>query len=476
MAHGGLQKSGVCLRGKPQLRRECHRLFVPPRYALMGIMTDYAILEIGLHEHNAENYRAELSLKMPEEDAKRTCTEAISRFNLADLAVVARDNPSEYGPRLTSALFANESLRSFFSTACAMAKSSIQAPLRLRLRIGPTLPELHDLRWESLCHPYNSERRLATDENILFSRYVDSEDWRAVRIRSRGDLKALVVIANPEDLYDWRPNGRSLAPVDVDGELERARTGLAGIPLTLLASRGTATLEALGTYLSTGYDILYLVCHGAFEEAGPHLYLEDEAGNVEATAGADLLARILEIEQPPLLVVLASCQSAGVGGEWRSTDGGALAPLGPRLAEIGIPAVLAMQGNVAMGTVARFMPKFFSELIRDGRIDRAMAVARRAVREHSDWWVPVLFTRLESGRLFAEEEYIVKSNALRVLSAMPPLQVPIPREDLLERSKLSAEAFEQAEKYLIKKRYILCTMKKRAITPKGLAARQEAKE
>jgi hypothetical protein len=59
-----------------------------------------------------------------------------------------------------------------------------------------------------------------------------------------------------------------------------------------------------------------------------------------------------------------------------------------------------MQGNVMMQTVAEFVPAFFRELQRDGQIDRAMAVARGAVRGRADWWVPVLFMRLKSGRLW----------------------------------------------------------------------------
>jgi hypothetical protein len=129
--------------------------------------------------------------------------------------------------------------------------------------------------------------------------------------------------------------------------------------------------------------------------------LEDEAGKVDVVAGKELVTRIREMRQRPRLVVLASCQSAGQGdSETRSDDRGALAALGPRLAEAGIPAVLAMQGNVTMQTVAEFMPVFFRELQRDGQIDRAVSVARGAVRERPDWWVPVLFMRLKSGRLW----------------------------------------------------------------------------
>ena len=99
-------------------------------------------------------------------------------------------------------------------------------------------------------------------------------------------------------------------------------------------------------------------------------------------------------------MVLASCQSAGLGGDARSNDAGVLAALGPRLAEAGVPAVLAMQGDISMETVSRFMPTFFHELQRDGQIDRAMAAARGAIRDRHDWWAPALFMRLRSGRIW----------------------------------------------------------------------------
>ena len=51
------------------------------------------------------------------------------------------------------------------------------------------------------------------------------------------------------------------------------------------------------------------------------------------------------------------------------------------------------------------MQVFFQELLRDGQIDRAMTEARFAVREHPDHWVPVLFTRLVTGRLWYEQRF-----------------------------------------------------------------------
>jgi hypothetical protein len=88
----------------------------------------------------------------------------------------------------------------------------------------------------------------------------------------------------------------------------------------------------------------------------------------------------------------------------RSSDSeGALASLGARLADTGVPAVLAMQGSVMVDTVAHFMPRFFKELNIHGQIDRAVAVARGSIlRTQPDWWMPVLIMRLREGRIWYE--------------------------------------------------------------------------
>jgi hypothetical protein len=62
--------------------------------------------------------------------------------------------------------------------------------------------------------------------------------------------------------------------------------------------------------------------------------------------------------------------------------------------------VLAMQGRISFQTIDQFLPAFFQELQRDGQIDRAMAVARSHVRDRPDWWMPVLFMRIKSGRIW----------------------------------------------------------------------------
>jgi hypothetical protein len=125
--------------------------------------------------------------------------------------------------------------------------------------------------------------------------------------------------------------------------------------------------------------------------------LEREDGTAERISGA-LFARVLQdLPRRPVLVVLAACQGAG-----ELHQAGALAAVGPALAGAGVGAVVAMQGQLTQATAGRLLPVFFAELRRDGRVDRALAAARAAVRDRPDWWAPVLFLRLRDGRLWAE--------------------------------------------------------------------------
>ena len=352
-----------------------------------------ADLEIGLHRWDAGRFAVELQFRRPDDEAEIAPIRGLASI---DPAVLRAEVEESYGQALSRALFADPVVSQGFSKIRSVAEA-IDVRLRVRLFIGPSAPELHALRWELLRDPQTG-KSLLTDEAILFSRFLSSLDWRMVKLRPEDELQALVVVANPSDLSAYRPDGRALPPIDVAGEVGRATAALDGIPVTPLT--GPGTLERLIDHLRDEYDIVYLVCHGALIEGDPRLWLEDESGKSAKVSGTDLVTRLGDLERRPRLIVLASCQSAGAGEDARADDGGVLAALGPRLAEAGIPAVIAMQGNITMRTVAVLMPVFFKELRRDGQIDRAMAAARGAVRDRDDQWMPVLFMRLGSGRIW----------------------------------------------------------------------------
>jgi hypothetical protein len=349
----------------------------------------YAELEIGLHRLAAEEVQVELRFSDPGSDAEVPAEKGPAALDLAALLTLQQD-PRAYGEALAAQVFSDERVRGLYGRA----KTAVEASgrfLRLRVLVGPSVPELHGVRWELLCDP-ETRAPFATSEKILFSRFMVSQDWRPVKLRRKAELTALLAVAAPSDCATY-----SLADVDRGGEIARALEGLGGIRSTVLGKEEPLTLERLAAGLRDGVDILYLVCHGALLRGQvPWLFLQDEAGKAARVEGAALAERLQELPAPPRLAVLASCESGG------TADGAAQSALAPRLAEAGVTAVVSMQGQISMETVKRLIPVFFSELCKDGQIDRALAVARGTVRGRPDAWMPALSLRLKSGRLWYE--------------------------------------------------------------------------
>ena len=372
-------------------------------------------LEMGMHRRGEDRWTVELrfSSESRAEGGTDVFSSGPAELDLPRLAALRHGGPvttEQYGRALTEGLFSSASVRVEFEKArTAAARAGV--PLRVRLLIAPSAPELHPLRWETLLDPADGSP-LLTDANVHFSRYLTTTDWRPVRMRTLGELRALVAIADPTNVEEYGAPGddedsarEQLDPVDVEGELARARQALHPIGTQSLTGPGRTTLTHLVDELRAGYDVVYLVCHGYLVDGEPQLVLEHDDGTAHVVKGHLLVQRLKELQHLPRLVVLASCQSAGretVG----TRDGGALAAIGPQLVEIGVPAVLAMQGNISMQTVETFVPAFFRRLSKHGRIDQAMTEARAEIRDRGDWWAPTLFMRLHSGRLWYRPGFV----------------------------------------------------------------------
>lgn len=359
-------------------------------------MTKFADLEMSFHKREDGKYSVELRLSQPDSEADTRLGSGAPinvEFDFATLQVMIAD-PAEYGKMLSESLFVPE-MATAFSEARASAAST-QVPLRIRLMAGPSAPEINTLYWETLRDP-KDKTPMFTGENILLSRYLASGDLRPVKLRPQGALKALAAASNPSDL-----SKRKLAPVDVAGELGRAKESLGSIPVTEVGITEPCTLNNLIEKLRAGYDIFYLAAHGTFSENGePRVWLQADDGTSAITSAEEIVTRIKELQNQPRLVVLASCQSAGDGQTPPNEDTGrVLQAFGPKLAQAGVPAVVAMQGSISMESVKKFFPVFFTELGKDGQIDRALAVARGTIREAYDFWMPVLFMRLRNGKIW----------------------------------------------------------------------------
>lgn len=351
-----------------------------------------AELEIALKRLDAYRYSVDLRYTPPGHQTDEWVS-GNTRFDLTALRAAALDDES-YGQQLTAMLLSDDKLRAKLVAVRHEAEAA-DADLRLRLLIDQSAPELHTVRWERLAEP-ESGKPLMARQWVHFSRYLANSDWRPVRPRPESRLRALVVLASPSNLSDW-----GLTPIPEEIELPLAESGLHGMEIHRLTNPGQATRARILHHLRAGLDVVYLICHGAFDaEAGkPLLYLCSEGGEVEAVDGIEFANQIEDLTQRPRLVVLASCDSAGSVADQSAVSEAQLGALGPRLAKAGIPAVVAMHGPLSIETASAFMPVFLREVQSDGRVDRAMSVARNCIRDRPDWWKPVLFLRLRSGRL-----------------------------------------------------------------------------
>lgn len=395
----------------------------------------YSDLEIEVLEEGSDTYSIEMRFVAAGSDSEvrllKDKTTAIPRAQLLALKEL-KPGSEEYGVALAKVVFEDPLIAVSFEKARS-ASQALNSLLRVRLLLDANLPDLHDVHWE--CLRDVSGNSLFTNDQILFSRYLPSLDWRAPKLPVGKQLKALVAIANPTNLSDFESDGQTLTPIDVNAELVSAKAALSAIAITVLDA---PTLESLTAKLREGFDIFYLVCHGAVVEGKSLLMLCDGSGKVELASGADLEARFRDLSERPRLVVLASCQSA------RGTHS-----LGPMLAGAGVPAVLAMQGNLSMKTNAIFMPAFFRELILDGLIDRAMSVARGAIRDQSDSWMPILYMRLRTGMIWQDDPVVpvVKTSRFKRNMAIAALVLAAlivafyllsdPAADLTEKLKIN---------------------------------------
>ena len=318
-----------------------------------------------------EGYHAEARFTRPDSHAEVSIPPAPLRIAYPELLANWLD-PAAYGAQLSADLFAAPNLRDLIIQALAVAQA-LKSPLRLRLRLDPADGPLNALRWETLRHPVTGDP-LLTSSQVWLMRSLGSADWSPVDLAPRGQLRALALVSAPTDLARYR-----LSPLDAAAEVSVARTAFGPGDTTILGP-GSATLTQLGAALRTGCDLLSLTAHGAMSAGQPRLWLEREDGTADVVDGGDLALRVRELRHKPLLAVLISCQSAGHGAEEVA------AALGPQLVAAGIPAVVAMQGQITMQTAARA-----SLMARS---------IRPSVRDRPDGWMPVLFTRLRDGRIW----------------------------------------------------------------------------
>lgn len=327
------------------------------------------------------------------------------RTDLTDDTPIALDDadllsrtafPDLYGATLTRMVFV-EDLRAAWERARGYYEGS-GYPVRLRICLEGD-DSLHAIRWELLRDPLTG-MALAQSERVLLSRFLNSDVIPREYLTRRPKLRAVVAAANPA--------GSHKPPIDVRGEVDRIRGALASAELTVIdgvEERPRPTVANIAEALRDGADILYVICHGDLKGDEAFLWLEQEGDEpYQPVAGASFVASISQLQQQPVLIILAACKGGG-------NDYGALTAVGPQLVRAGTGAVIAMQGDVSVKLVAKLMPRLFSELQRDGSIDRALAAARVGLGEDEAWWKPILWLAIRDGALWHRVRPVQKTTA-----------------------------------------------------------------
>lgn len=367
-----------------------------------------AIIELTIRRLQDSSLAAELRAELPRGRANLGSTPlSISVEALRGLSLL----PDAYGAALT-AMVLPQALHPAWQRARGYTEGSDQG-LHIRIALDDPGGELHALRWELLRDPLNNTP-LAQQEGGSLARLVILDDLQERPLPTRPDLRALVAVAGPVDAEKW-----GLDPVDVADEAARAQQALGEMHADVLGDTapdapGLATLHNLRNGLRGGPHVLFLICHGKATAAGTTLYLVDDTSRATPITAETLVTEIAALDpgHRPLLAVLLACEGA-------NQDKTPLASVGPLLARGGIPAVVAMQALISMDAATSFSGRLLRELRRDGRIDRAVAAARKEMG--SAWWLPVLWLRSRDGRLWEEGD----SSAEEVTALLTKVQARV---------------------------------------------------
>lgn len=286
----------------------------------------------------------------------------------------------ELGDRLGSALLVGE-VRDRFARCSAH-------PLRLRLQMpissGGAL--LHSTPWECLRLP--GRGFAAVDESLSLVRHIPAQG-RDVAPPHPGRIVVLLVASQAP----------GHPPLDLEGEIkELLAVERPGLHFERLEA---PSLDRLRERLSGDpVHVVHFIGHGgldADDRCGVVL-LERTDGGVDAVSG-ERLATALRPARSLRLLFLNACRTAANVAEAPSAGVATAAIL---LA--GVPAVIAMQYPIPDREAVRFASRVYRRLAAGRGLERAVVEARQRLYHEQTaptWVVPVLFSRLQDGDLFA---------------------------------------------------------------------------
>lgn len=355
-----------------------------------------------------------------------------------------------YGNTLFKRLFAG-SLDNAFYQAWAAAQAKKRG-VRVRLwldNVNDT--KLHMVPWELLhYHPSGNTASepvpLTIANQSAFSRYLASSEYEGKPLE-RLPIRMLIVVSDPadaEEAWGLKPIGKQaiqntldllFQPIRSSHQLEyhflsptdekQVASGMGGdgngrVPATAQQSFPASAQrlqEAL--HVQYGYDIVLYFGHALVHpKRGTRLLLEDHAtGQGRIYDGSDLVRLLKQASHRPSLIILMACNTAVAlptpntspeqkanSNDSNAAEQASTASLAAQLVQQGgIPSVIAMQRPMPIDAGRTFTYRLCVRLLQHGVVDIAVNAARQFVFKPNgiDWSTPVLYMRMQDGRLFS---------------------------------------------------------------------------
>lgn len=231
--------------------------------------------------------------------------------------------------------------------------------------------------------------------------------------RADGPLRVLVAVPEGSGLdvgREWR---------HLQAEAER----LGPDAIVVQRLEGRVTADKLGAELAKGWDVFHFIGHGGLDDQGQVTVRLNKPGpDLDETWLDAQTFSLLFRRRPVRLAVLNSCLGAA------QSAGPQLSGTAPFLMRAGVQAVVAMRYEIYEPDALNFSPPFYRELVRSGRVDRALEHARLQLKLHPHdeskrgFVTPVLYLAEGQERLFEPLES--RTPAARPAAAPQPRAAP----------------------------------------------------
>lgn len=306
---------------------------------------------------------------------------------VADQATTAR----EIGRELFKALLTGPA-RNLFERSLGIVHGLARRGLRLRLHLEPSHPELLPIcnfPWELLCSDDGSFLSLSHLTPVV--RYLEVAQ-PVTPLPLSTALRVLIV------------HSRSMGglPLKLDEEMAGIQSAFEkqpGVTTAIVSANEDVLVRELRERPA---QVVHFMGHGSYEaETGVgSLWFEAEDGSPKRLSG-EILASLLQLPQPPALVVLNACNTA------KASEDEVLNPfagVATALVKGGLLAVIAMQYAISDAAAIAFSGMLYERLAQGDPVDSAVAEARIKLSTHYpgrvEWGTPVLFMRTPDGKLF----------------------------------------------------------------------------